>query len=144
MPLGAGEHPLTEPRGLVPVQLRDQRQREGQSAVVALALGLLVDQQPPWKRWMLRRTVRVLLGRSTSFHCSARASDYRRPSARATVQRAEFLTRAAASRTACLIEVESGGDVAGFCAGGSTRPGQEPSLSAVTGITRVRDAPDAG
>jgi hypothetical protein len=44
MPLGAGEHPLTEPRGLVPVQLRDQRQREGQGAVAALALGLLVDQ----------------------------------------------------------------------------------------------------
>ena len=35
-----------------------------------------------------------------SFHCSASASDWRRPRARATVQRAELRTVAAASRTA--------------------------------------------
>src|SRR3954466_13498189 len=75
---------------------------------------------------MLRRTASVPASGSMSFHCSASASDWRRPRASATVQRAELRTRAAASRTARassraapggraagLLEVERGGDVAG-------------------------------
>nr|WP_244522719.1 hypothetical protein [Geodermatophilus africanus] len=44
VPLGAGQHPLAELGGLVPVQLGDQRQRQREGAVAAFALGLLVDQ----------------------------------------------------------------------------------------------------
>jgi hypothetical protein len=44
VPLRARQHPLAELRGLVSVQLGDQRQREGQGAVAPLALRLLVDQ----------------------------------------------------------------------------------------------------
>jgi hypothetical protein len=44
VPLGAGQHPLAELGGLVPVQFGDERQGERQGALAALALGLLVDQ----------------------------------------------------------------------------------------------------
>jgi hypothetical protein len=44
VPLGAGQHPLAELGGLVPVQLGDERQRERQCALAPLAIGLLVDQ----------------------------------------------------------------------------------------------------
>jgi hypothetical protein len=44
VPLGAGQHPLAEQGGLVRVQVGDQRQRERQVAVAALALRFLVDQ----------------------------------------------------------------------------------------------------
>ncbi|WNV76698.1 hypothetical protein RTG05_05340 [Geodermatophilus sp. DSM 44513] len=44
LPLGAGQHPLAELRGLVPVQLGDERHREGERALAAAGLGLLVDQ----------------------------------------------------------------------------------------------------
>jgi hypothetical protein len=44
VPFRAGQHPLPELGGLVLVRLSDGRQGEGQRAVAALALGLLVDQ----------------------------------------------------------------------------------------------------
>jgi hypothetical protein len=59
VPLGPGQHPLTELGGLVPVQF-DQGQRQREGAVAALALRLPEDQPPPRTRWTLRRTVRVL------------------------------------------------------------------------------------
>nr|WP_236828249.1 MULTISPECIES: hypothetical protein [unclassified Blastococcus] len=44
VPLGAGQHPLAELGGLVPVQLVDERHRQGERALAAAGLGLLVDQ----------------------------------------------------------------------------------------------------
>ncbi|WP_347059718.1 hypothetical protein ABC795_04540 [Blastococcus sp. HT6-30] len=44
VPLGAGQHPLAELSGLVPVQLGDERHRQGERALAAAGLGLLVDQ----------------------------------------------------------------------------------------------------
>ncbi|WP_245177477.1 hypothetical protein [Geodermatophilus sp. DF01-2] len=44
VPLGAGQHPLAELRALVPVQLADERHRQGERALAAAGLGLLVDQ----------------------------------------------------------------------------------------------------
>ncbi|MDT0278163.1 hypothetical protein RM425_19855 [Blastococcus sp. DSM 46792] len=44
VPLGAGQHPLAELGGLVPVQLGDERHRQGERALAAAGLGLLVDQ----------------------------------------------------------------------------------------------------
>jgi hypothetical protein len=71
---------------------------------------------------MLRRTVSVPASRSMSFHCSARASDWRSPSARATVQRAELRTPAAASRTArASPRSRAVATSLGRWAGGSTR-----------------------
>nr|WP_083606480.1 hypothetical protein [Geodermatophilus obscurus] len=44
LPPGAGQHPLAELAGLVLVQGGDEWQRQGEGAVAALALGLLVHQ----------------------------------------------------------------------------------------------------
>jgi hypothetical protein len=44
VPLETGQHPLTELRGLVPLQLGDQGQRQREGAVAALALRLPEDQ----------------------------------------------------------------------------------------------------
>nr|WP_245852270.1 hypothetical protein [Blastococcus aggregatus] len=44
VPLGAGQHLLAELCGLVPVQLVDERHRQGERALAAAGLGLLVDQ----------------------------------------------------------------------------------------------------
>nr|WP_241037152.1 hypothetical protein [Blastococcus litoris] len=44
VPLGAGQHLLAELRGLVTVQLVDERHRQRERALAAAGLGLLVDQ----------------------------------------------------------------------------------------------------
>ena len=113
VPLGAGQHRSPSWRGLVLVQ---RARRAGAAAPgCGDCAGSSAPRRsgPPRTRWMLRRTVSVLSSRSMSFHCSASASDWRRPRARATVHRASLRVPRAASRTARgLVEVERGREVA--------------------------------
>jgi hypothetical protein len=44
VPLRAGQHPFAELGRLVSVQFRDEGQRQGERALAAPGLGLLVDQ----------------------------------------------------------------------------------------------------
>nr|WP_142026743.1 hypothetical protein [Blastococcus colisei] len=44
VPFGAGQHPLAELDGLVPVQLGDEGHRQREGALAAAGLGFLVDQ----------------------------------------------------------------------------------------------------
>ncbi|MDK3258167.1 hypothetical protein QOZ86_16810 [Blastococcus capsensis] len=147
VPLGAGQHLLAELRGLVPVQLADERHRQGERALAAAGLGLLVDQpaaadpvDAPPDRQRAREQVDVFPLQRQGLGLPQAEGEGDGPASGVADVRRGFEDGAG------LAEVEGGGDVAGALGGrvdeggdvagdvsaldrNRERPGQDPVVA---------------
>nr|WP_231486492.1 hypothetical protein [Candidatus Blastococcus massiliensis] len=147
VPLGAGQHPLAELGGLVPVQLGDERHRQCERALAAAGLGLLVDQPaapdavdaPPHGESACER-VDVLPLQRQGFGLSEAEGESDGPAGGVADVRggsqdgarlAEVEGGGDVARALCG-RVDEGGDVAGHVSaldGDGERPGQNPVVA---------------